>query len=353
MPVNTSEKIYLAELDELKQTADALPNTRMHVIAKVTALAMMNMRWERIMVDRGFDEHPWPHAKRFVADARAQLVAWSEAAFIEGVSEPLGQVSVQMEDRHHDLFQDLWVNFSESDYEERIERYTHRLKINGLADGALAGKRIVDFGCGHGNFLHACLRAGADFGLGIDFGEGSIAYATAARDRLGIPPERLEFRVASVYDSGVGDASFDVAIQNGVFHHLDDEDAAYREVHRVLRPGGWFWVYTDGAGGVGHDFWDASVHILREVPHAAILEILDFLGVGTNKRYHLGDGLNAVYRHSSFEDFVARLDRYGFGNVRRLVGGFPTDFDHDAIAADPFGVEKFGSGDIRVMAQKL
>ncbi len=159
--------------------------------------------------------------------------------------------------------------------------------------------------------------------------------------------------MASVYECGEPDASFDVAIQNGVFHHLDDEDAAYREVRRVLRPAGWFWIYTDGAGGVGHDLWDASVHILREVPHAAILEVLDFMGVETNKRYHLGDGLNAVYRHTSYEDFVARLEAYGFGNVRRLVGGFPTDFDHDAIAEDRFGVEKFGSGDIRVLAQKL
>jgi hypothetical protein len=35
------------------------------------------------------------------------------------------------------------------------------------------------------------------------------------------------------------------------------------------------------------------------------------------------------------------------------VGGFPTDFDHDAIEADPWGREKFGDGDIRVLVQKL
>ncbi|MGH3265316.1 MAG: class I SAM-dependent methyltransferase, partial [Trebonia sp.] len=198
-----------------------------------------------------------------------------------------------------------------------------------------------------------CLRAGAVAGLGIDFGEGAIAYANAARDRLGVAPERLDFRVASVYRCGERDASFDVAIQNGVFHHLDDEDAAYAEVQRVLRPGGWLWIYTDGTGAVSHDLWDASVHILRDVPHAAILEVLDFLGAETNKRYHLGDGLNAVYRHTTYEAFLDRLTGYGFGNVRRLVGGYPTDFDHDAIAEDRYGVEKFGSGDIRVLAQKL
>lgn len=349
---DVAPKPYLSELERLRAVADGLPNTRMAVIGKVCAMALMNMRWERIMVDRGFAEHPWPHVQRLVGDAIAQLETWGEGLFIEGPSEALGGVSTQMESRHHDLFQDLWVNFSEADYEDRIARYTHRLAINELAEGFLREKQVIDFGCGHGNFLHACLRAGAAGGLGIDFGEASIRYAASARDRLGVSPDKLGFRVASVYDCGAEDASFDVAIQNGVFHHLDDEDAAYREVHRVLRPGGWFWIYTDGAGGVGHDLWDASVHVLREVPHAAILEVLDFLGVETNKRYHLGDGLNAVYRHTTYEDFLARLDSYGFGNPRRLVGGFPTDFDHDAIAEDPFGAEKFGSGDIRLLVQK-
>lgn len=351
--LENAEKLYLADLDELKHAAEALPNTRMHVIAKVTALVALNMRWERIMVDRNFPDHPWPHVQRLIADARSQLDAWRQADFIEGPSEPLGALSEPMEARHHDLFQDLWINFSEADYEDRIARYTHRLEINGLANGFFEGKRVVDFGCGHGNFLHACLRAGAAEGVGIDYGEGSIAYAIAARDRLGVAPERLDFRVASVYEFGESGAGFDVAIQNGVFHHLDDEDAAYRAVHRVLRPGGWFWIYTDGAGGVGHDLWDASVHILRDVPHAAVLEVLDFLGIETNKRYHLGDGLNAVYRHTTYEDLLARLEGYGFGNVRRLIGGYPTDLDYDAIAEDRFGFEKFGSGDIRVLAQKL
>lgn len=351
-PTTLTEKPYLADLDDLKRFADSLPDSRMMAVAKITAMAVMNMRWERIMVDREFPEHPWPHAQQLVREAHATLRGWGEAAFIAGPSDPLGRPPEEMEARHHDLFQTLWVNFSEADYEDRIARYTHRLEINDLADGFLSGSRVMDFGCGHGNFLHACLRAGAASGLGIDYGEESIRYSLAARDRLGLPAERLDFRVASVYDSGEPDGSVDVAIQNGVFHHLDDEDAAYREVHRVLKPGGWFWIYTDGAGAVSHDLWDAAVHVLRDIPYDAVLEVLDFLGVETNKRYHLGDGLNAVYRHTTYEDFLARLEGYGFGEPRRLVGGYPTDFDHDAIEADPWGEAKFGSGDIRLLVQK-
>lgn len=349
----SGDKPYLNDLAALEALAASIPDTRMMAVAKIATCATMNMRWERIMVDRSFPEHPWPHAERLIRDAHAQLAAWHEAAFIEGPSSPLGGVSEQMEERHHDLFQTLWVNFSEADYEDRIARYVHRLEINELADGFMSGMRVIDFGCGHGNFLHACLRGGAAAGLGIDYGEESVRYSREARDRLRVDPDVLDFRVASVYDSGADAGSFDFAIQNGVFHHLDDEDAAYREVHRVLKDGGWFWIYTDGAGAVSHDLWDASVRILAQIPYDAVLEVLDFLGVETNKRYHLGDGLNAVYRHTSYEDFIERLAGYGFGNPRRLIGGFPTDFDHDAIEADPFGREKFGSGDIRVLVQKL
>ena len=352
MTETLTDKPYATDLAELEALALTLPDTRMMAVAKVTVCAVMNMRWERIMVDRESAEHPWPLAQRLVREACETLRAWSEAAFIEGESAALGAVSEQMEERHHDLFQTLWVNFSEADYEDRIARYTHRLEINELAAGFLDGRRVVDFGCGHGNFLHACVRAGAASGVGIDYGEDSIRYSAAARDRLGVDPQTLDFRVASVYESGLEAESFALAIQNGVFHHLDDEDSAYREVHRVLEPGGWFWIYTDGAGAVSHDLWDASVRILKHVPYPAVLEVLDFLGVETNKRYHLGDGLNAVYRHTTYEAFLARLEGYGFGNPRRLVGGFPTDFDADAIEADPFGVEKFGSGDIRVLVQK-
>src|SRR5579859_3555492 len=126
------EKVYLPALEELKRLGDSLPNTRMHVVGKVTSLVLLNMRWEQIMVDREYPVHPWPRVQELIQDAHRQLQSWSEASFIEGPSTPLGSVSDAMEDRHHDLFQDLWVNFSEADYRERIARYTRRLEINGL-----------------------------------------------------------------------------------------------------------------------------------------------------------------------------------------------------------------------------
>ena len=348
------EKVYLNALAKLKALAATIPNTPMLAEAKIRAMVLLNMRYERLMVDRNLDSHPYPTVERLVTESAANLAGWAEIGFIEDPdAQPFARTNVPMETGHHELFQSLWVKFSTADYESRIDRYCVRLRINGLMDGFLRGARCIDFGCGHGNFAHAVLRAGAAHVRGIDYGRESIAYATAARDRLGVPAQQLEFAEESVYQVSSPANAFDFAIQNGVFHHLDDEDRAYREVARVLKPGGWFWVYTDGAGAISHDLWDAAVDILRDIPSAHIVAVLGRMGLETGKRYHLGDGLNAVYRHTTWEELTGRLSRLGFGEFRRLTGGFSTDCDDDAIQADRFGRAKFGSGDLRLLARRV
>jgi ubiquinone/menaquinone biosynthesis C-methylase UbiE len=347
------EKTYGKNLNELRELAHQLRNTPMIAKAKVEALAILNLRYEMLMVDRNLPEHPYPLTAALISDTRKFLEQWHQASrFEDPGAATLTRAKAPMEAWHQDLFQQLWVRFSRDEYEDRIERYVHRLRINGLADGVLKGARVIDFGCGHGNFLHACLRVGAASVHGIDYGEGSIEYAKRATQEVGVSPDVADFQVASVYKAPFPDASFDFAIQNGVFHHLDDEAKAYREAFRVLKPGGWFWVYTDGSGAISHELWDASLDILKDIPQAFVLQTLKDLNLETGKRYHLSDGLNAIYRHDTWANLTERLGRLGFGKFRRLTGGFPTDFDHDAIAADRFGADKFGEGDLRLLTQK-
>ncbi len=348
------EKTYLQHLKQLHKFADEIPNTPMMALAKITALIMLNMRYERVMLNRDLDTHPYILVSELIRDAYSLLSAWREISFIEDpAASVLQRKEMDLEARHQALFQQLWTKFSVEEYKQRIQRYVHRLCINGLGDGYLKGFKCIDFGCGHGNFAHALIREGAAFVYAIDYGPENIEYASKVRDQLGIEPSQIEFEVECVYDVSKESNYVDFAIQNGVFHHLEDEDAAYREVWRVLKPGGWFWIYTDGAGGISHDLWDASAHMLCDIPQEFIISHLDYLNMETGKRYHLGDGLNATYRHTTWAELTERLSRLGFGNFRRLVGGFPTDFDHDVIAADKYGREKFGEGDLRLLAQKV
>ncbi len=346
------DKTYLPRLQELKKLAESLPRTRFMALARIEALIRMNMGWERLQLDRNLPDHPYKLTHDLVDRAIGDLQAARDIAFCDGElpldHDPRDQT---MEEEHHDLFQTLWVQFNAEQYRERIERYDDRLRFNDLHKGFFDGMRVVDMGCGHGNFDHAILNAGAREVVGIDYGEESIRYAVAARDELGVPAERLKFIQATVYDVPEEGGSFDAAVQNGVFHHTDDEDRAYREMHRLLKPGGVAWIYTEGEGSIARDLFHVSVQILSDVPASLVQGHLKHLGFSINKRYHLGDGLKAVYRATSWQNLTDRLTSIGFGNYKRLIGGFDTDLD--VTDADPYAAEKFGEADIRLLATKL
>jgi arsenite methyltransferase len=101
-----------------------------------------------------------------------------------------------------------------------------------------AASRALDVGCGPG--LTACLIA-QTYGsrvVGIDFSEVMVAQARDKADRLGLA-QKVEFRVADVYEMPFEDASFDAALAESVLTPLSgDKLQALREVVRVLRPGG-------------------------------------------------------------------------------------------------------------------
>ncbi len=344
---------YIDKLNELRFLADSIPNTKFLSKMKITTLVVMNMRYEQIMLDRDLKVHPYDLTSQFIDDATSFLSQCLKIAWVEEDKREFDGSEVPMEEHHQDLFQQLWVNYTPEEYKrERIGRYKKRIEINKL-ESLIAGKRCIDCGCGHGSFALSLCAFDAEYVLGVDYGSESIKFANKMKELLGYPNSQVEFKVANVYQLPSSDAEYDFAIQNGVFHHLDDEDAAYKEAYRVLKPGGYFWIYTDAEGAIGPTLFDVSRHILRKIPNDFVVRCLAELNISTNKRYHLGDGFNAIYRHTNYDDFTKRLSEYGFGNFKRLIGGFPTDFDGDVIQQDKYGVEKFGSGDLRILAQKM
>lgn len=346
------KKVYMPELLRLRRLMDKTPDTPLSMSAKVLILVTMNMRYEKVAFRRRPRRHPYLLTREIVRDAVRQFEALKELAFIESVDKSLPAAkSPRKEAKHQELFNEMWNRYEEEDFKRYIQRYVHRLRVNKL-NGIVTGKRCVDLGCGNGNLCFALLECGASYTAGVDFGERSLSYAARWARRQGLW-RRCEFRHATVYETGLPSDSFDFALQNGVFHHLDDEDRAIRETVRLLKPGGWFWYYTDGEGGISYDLWDASVHMLRRVPVLFIEKVLLGLNVSRDKMTHIMDGLSATYAHTSWKKLTRRLASYGFNNFRRLTGGFPTDFDLDRIQADPYGRAKFGEGDLRVLCQLL
>lgn len=98
--------------------------------------------------------------------------------------------------------------------------------------GDIAGRRVLDAGCGPGTLLKELRARGAD-AEGLD---GSAALLAVARERLG-PQVRL-LRAALEDPLPYPDSSFDAIACSLVMHYLREWEGPLRELRRILRPGG-------------------------------------------------------------------------------------------------------------------
>ena len=104
------------------------------------------------------------------------------------------------------------------------------------------GETVVDLGCGGGLdvFLAADKVGPTGKAIGIDMTADMIALArkNARRGHGGRPMENVEFHEATIDALPLPDASADVIISNCVINLAPDKRAVFREMFRVLRPGG-------------------------------------------------------------------------------------------------------------------
>jgi ubiquinone/menaquinone biosynthesis C-methylase UbiE len=103
---------------------------------------------------------------------------------------------------------------------------------------AMRGKRVVEIGFGVGFDAYTFLRNGSQY-TGVD-----LTPENAERTKKHLAPYGFDpdVREGDAENLPFPDGSFDVAFSNGVLHHVPDIQRAFREIARVLKTGGEFFV---------------------------------------------------------------------------------------------------------------
>jgi len=109
-----------------------------------------------------------------------------------------------------------------------------------LAGLSLAGKILLDIGCGSGGItLHLVEQHGAAQATGFDVEEPVIAAARRRAADRGLS-ERVRFVQAPPGELPFADAAFDVVFSKDALLHVADKDALFADIFRLLKPGGVF-----------------------------------------------------------------------------------------------------------------
>lgn len=136
-------------------------------------------------------------------------------------------------------FQGLGENYMLSDHagdaELQMEEY------RSLAERIASDKRhrVLDWGCGFGHLAEAIRQQGLDVTL--------YDYVPDVPAKIGVPLQRYPDLVATVSSDEIKlpfeDSSFDSVVSMGTLEHVQYPNESLQEIRRVLRPGGYLYVY--------------------------------------------------------------------------------------------------------------
>ncbi|OBK71850.1 bifunctional 2-polyprenyl-6-hydroxyphenol methylase/3-demethylubiquinol 3-O-methyltransferase UbiG [Mycobacterium sp. 1274761.0] len=177
-----------------------------------------------------------------------------------------------------------------------------------FGESDLAGKRILDAGCGTGQRLLAVARRypKAEF-VGLDMTAASLAVARALSERHGI--RNVEFRQSELLEFSPG-CTFDIITSIGVVHHLEEPGRGMEFLTSLLSANGLLILWLYHALGEHQRLLDRQTLLTlwnRAEGFDAGLQVLRELGVNLEVKQY---GSSAAQSKSEVSQVSIDVDAY-------------------------------------------
>lgn len=153
----------------------------------------------------------------------------------------------------------------------------------GLTPQDLAGKLVLDVGCGMGRFAEVASRWGAHV-VGIDL---SQAVEAAARN---LAHRNVTILQADVFSLPFTPNSFDYIYSLGVLHHTPSCEQAFKSLPVFLKPGGGIAIWLYSAYNKWYRMADIHRKLTRRMPRR-MLHALCYMAIPA---YAVRQGLRAI-----------------------------------------------------------
>lgn len=147
----------------------------------------------------------------------------------ETITDPLQREVIAMYERHPFPAHD-------DKFRKASEEMFLKMRLMGLKREDYQGKKILDCGCGTGEFTCWYANQGNRM-TAVDLSGPSIAHAKSYAAKYDLS-DRIDFRQMSVLELDLPQNSYDIVYSYGVLHHTPEPYRGFENMVRVCKPGG-------------------------------------------------------------------------------------------------------------------
>jgi len=200
----------------------------------------------------------------------------------------------------------------ESGIAQDVKRATarHYLRLMELYCGSPLRGRVLEIGCGRGEFILEAVEHGLE-AVGVEYAEASASQARA------LVEGRARILTGDIDSANLPDGSFDYCVFADVIEHVRDPAAFIERVWRALKPGGTVFIATPSIDS-------PTARLMRENWMEFKLEHLSYFNRHTLDqllhRHHFSDiQTGAGYKVLTLDYISSHFQRYPVGGLLGLI----------------------------------